>query len=184
LRHPPKRLRDSTNNQGTSAPRTPRRVSIIFLDIDGVLINRQSLLSCEYLERADKPCVDALNRIVASTGALIVVSSDWRQGRTVAELQGILAEWGVKATVVGTTPVPGEWLVSTSRGDEIEAWMNTFGRESIASFVIPDDNADMNGLSPFLVKTEFEPGLTESDADHAIKILKSADRMARVLRHT
>jgi hypothetical protein len=38
--------------------------------------------------------------------------------------------------------------------------------------VILDDNADMNGLSPFLVKTEFEPGLTEPDADHAIKILK------------
>jgi hypothetical protein len=41
-----------------------------------------------------------------------------------------------------------------------------------AQIVILDDNAGMNGLSKFVVQTEFCPGLTEADADRAIAMLQ------------
>ena len=144
-----------------------KQVRLLFLDFDGVLINAQSLRQ-DSIE-AHPECVVALNRILASTGALLVVSSAWRRGRSVAELRWLLKTWGVKATVVGKTP----YLGPKSRDDEIELWLKMNGDrfDAIDSIVILDD-ADMNGLSKFLVRTEFSPGLTEADADRAIAMLQ------------
>jgi hypothetical protein len=114
--------------------------------------------------------VAALNRILADTGALIVVSSSWRIGMNVIELREMLKEWGVVGKVLDKTPVHG---FGDNRGDEIAAWLADYEkfRDKPESFVILDDDADMNGLSPFLVRTLFAAGLTEADADKAIEKL-------------
>lgn len=55
---------------------------VIFLDIDGVLINRESFMAPLKMRgvrvAAHPACMAQLNRIIADTGAGIVVSSTWR----------------------------------------------------------------------------------------------------------
>ena len=145
--------------------------NILFLDVDGVLVNRKSLMRHSGIDaKGDPDCVAALNRIIAETDARVVVSSCWRIGTTLPWLRETLRSWGVRAKVIGKTP---DFKFTTPRGHEIEAWLAEFskGRE-VGRIVILDDDADMDGLSKFLVQTEFEPGLTDDDAGQAIKILK------------
>jgi HAD domain in Swiss Army Knife RNA repair proteins len=157
-----------------------KQVRLLFLDFDGVLINAESLRQ-DSIE-AHPECVAALNRIVASTGALVVVTSAWRRGRSLAELRWLLKAWDVKATVIGKTP----YLDGKSKSDEIEFWLkaNSDRFPSVESIAILDD-ANMNGLSEFLVKTEFCPGLTEADADRAIAMLQgdAANDKGRAAAH-
>lgn len=142
---------------------------VLFLDIDGVLVNRRSLVHQSGMRaKADTDCVAALNRITDSTGASIVVSSTWRRGgyRFVRES---LRLWGVSGRIIGCTPI----LNCVDRGEEIQAWIDDYWKVAggIDSFVILDDDEDMLHLSDRLVKTEFEKGLTMSDADRAIALL-------------
>ena len=77
---------------------------VIFLDIDGVLAPIRQWDRYGDLEPA---CIRVLNEIVADGAADVVVSSTWRYGKTVAELQEILAAEGFAGTVVGKTPIGG-----------------------------------------------------------------------------
>lgn len=143
-------------------------MKVVFLDIDGVLVNRASLIKASGLKAtADPQCVAALNKITDTTGAAIVVSSTWRLLGLDA-IRAKLNEWGVKAAVLDIT---GD--LYTSRGVEIVDWMcrwKSAGNE-IDDFVILDDDADMGHLIGHLVRTRFERGLTEADAQRAIKAL-------------
>src|SRR5947199_9393545 len=98
---------------------TDRRVTrrVIFLDIDGVLA---PIRRWDRYGDLDPACIRVLNDIVARVGADIVVSSTWRYGKTVAELQAMLAAQGFAGRVVDVTPTgaPG-----SGRGAEIAAWL-------------------------------------------------------------
>jgi hypothetical protein len=92
-----------------------------------------------------------------------------------------LKEWGVTGKMIGMTPDltnrgPVLWT-SVPRGLEIDAWIKQYteDREPVESFVILDDDKDMEHLMPHLIHTPFEVGLTEADADLAIKRLKGED---------
>jgi hypothetical protein len=125
---------------------------------------------------ADPECVAALQHILNETGAAIVISSSWRFCG-LEEMRLILDFWGVSGCVVGCTPdlsrKRGTLYVAECRGHEIQAWLDECTKH-VTSFVILDDDADMNGLSDMLVKTEFESGLTMADADKAVKLLARA----------
>lgn len=155
-------------------------MKVIFLDVDGVLIN----LSCwgkgkrSGLEsRADSRCVKALNHVTDTTGAKIVVSSVWRLGG-LKRIREILQSWGVTGKVIGVTPDLARTtsnspiLIAVERGDEIQAWLDA-SRFSIESFAIIDDDSDMKHLKPRLVKTEFEDGFTMNHASRAIELLST-----------
>lgn len=149
-------------------------MKLIFLDIDGVLITQDSFT------RPDKPsgpsqgwppCVEQLNRIVEATGARICISSVHR-GVTQAhclQCQDKLLAWGVKARFFGCTPEFG----SEPRGKEIRFVIDQMrGRgQNLDSFVILDDDSDMEELLPHLVHSKFETGLTVRMADQAIAML-------------
>lgn len=150
---------------------------IIFLDFDGPIIPLMSHQNKRgILEKAWPPCVAALNRITNETGAKIVVSSTWRADG-ITKTRGWLKQWGVKAKVIGITPHLREKsngsliCIQKPRGLEIAKWMEDYEREPIESFVILDDDKDMEHLMPFLIHTPFEVGLTEADADKAIQML-------------
>lgn len=150
--------------------------NIIFLDIDGVLVNRASLRQASGLRAsADPKCVSALNKIIAETDAKIVVSSTWRRSGVNFVIQK-LRSWGVSGDIVGLTPVLN--VVNVERGNEIQTWIdeNTQLGKIITSFVILDDDDDMLHLTNRLVQTVFEDGLTESDADRAIGILGAVNK--------
>lgn len=144
-------------------------MKIIFLDFDGVMLNRSSFAKCSGIySKAAPSCVAALNKITDATGAKIVVSSTWRLGLSLIELREHLKEWGVTADVIDRTPFLSYAAV---RGHEITMWITSFKRDDIDSFVILDDEKDMGALLSRLVRTKFNDGLTEADADKAIELL-------------
>jgi HAD domain in Swiss Army Knife RNA repair proteins len=134
----------------------------VFLDIDGVLA---PIRSWERYGDLDRACVAVLNEIVAQGAADVVVSSTWRYGRTVAELQAMLEAAGFTGAVVDTTPTgaPG-----ADRGEEIAAWL---AAHPVPGFVIVDDHVDMGRLRGHLVQTHPAVGLQPDDAARALAIL-------------
>jgi len=96
-----------------------------------------------------------MNEIVASARADVVVSSTWRHGKTVAELQVMLEAEGFTGRVVDKTPTgaPG-----ARRGEEIGAWL---AEHAVCGYVIIDDHIDMGELRTELVLT-YGPWATAS----------------------
>ena len=143
---------------------------VIFLDVDGVLNNGSWAM-----EMYDKgirtyrddilyePTLERLKRIVDATDAQIVVSSSWRQIPTAYKhLQEWLEMYGMK--VADITP-----YVGGCRGDDITAWFNRNPGEW--SYVILDDEDDMDGHMDHLVQTDFDVGLIDEDCERAISLL-------------
>ena len=116
-------------------------------------------------EELDPSCIQVLNEIVARGGADVVVSSTWRYGKTVAELQQMLDAHGFTGSVVGKTPIatPG-----ADRGEEIAAWL---AEHAAGGYVIIDDHVDMGTLRSHLVQTHPAHGLQLADVPRAIALL-------------
>jgi Swiss Army Knife RNA repair-like protein len=142
---------------------TTRRV--VFLDIDGVLA---PILHWDRYGDLDLACIQVLNEIVAGAGADVVVSSTWRHGKTVTELQEMLEAAGFIGCVIDKTPV-GQ--LGADRGDEIAAWL---AEHPVGGYVIIDDHADMGQLRSRLVLTHPARGLQPADVPRAIEILERA----------
>lgn len=142
------------------------RMKIIFLDVDGVLRTQRSILGkYETPNRVDPECITQLNRITTTTKAKIVVSSSWRQGGF-KYITGLLKLWGVTSRVISITPV----FLSLCRGTEIKTWFkNKELNYQNESFVILDDDNDMEELTPYLLQSNFDVGLTKELADEAIR---------------
>ena len=137
-------------------------VRTIFLDIDGVLA---PIRSWDRYGDLDPACIQVLNEIVARGQADVVVSSTWRYGKTVAELQAVLEAHGFTGRVLDKTPTgtPG-----VNRGEEIAAWL---AEHAVGGYVIIDDHVDMGELRSHLVLTQPAHGLQPADAPRAIAIL-------------
>jgi hypothetical protein len=135
---------------------------VVFLDIDGVLAPIRRWDRYGDLEAA---CIQVLNEIVARGGADVVISSTWRHGKTIAELQELLAAEGFAGSVLDKTPTgePG-----ADRGQEIAAWL---AEHPVDGYVIIDDHVDMGELRPHLVQTHPAHGLQPADAARAIAML-------------
>jgi hypothetical protein len=146
------------------APRRAGRVTqrVVFLDIDGVLA---PIRRWDRYGDLDSACIRVLNEIVSRGEADVVVSSTWRYGKSVAELQAMLAAEGFTGRVLGKTPAgaPG-----ANRGAEIAAWL---AEHAVDGYVIIDDHADMGVLRSRLVQTHPAQGLQAADAPRAIAML-------------
>ena len=153
-------------------------MKIVFLDFDGPIIPIMSHENKRGMgEKAWPSCIACLNRITDITGAKIVISSSWRWGNDGKDAIEFLKQWGATGEVVGITPILEEaWKpesklwTAVPRGREIQAWLDR--NPDVESFVILDDDKDMEHLMPFLIHTPFETGLTESHTDRAIEILQ------------
>nr|WP_283214788.1 HAD domain-containing protein [Paenibacillus sp. HWE-109] len=95
--------------------------------------------------------------MVNVTGAKIIISSSWREGRTLSQLQSIFRANGIEDCVIGVTP---SFNNETIRGAGINAYLDDCN--DVDSFVIIDDEEKMGDLEPFLVETDFRTGITES----------------------
>jgi hypothetical protein len=132
---------------------------VIFLDIDGVLA---PIREWDRYGDLDPACVAVLNEIVAQGKADVVVSSTWRHGRTVAELQALLAAAGFVGCVRDKTPT------GAGRGEEIGAWLAT---HAVDRYVIVDDHADVGALRGHLVLTNPARGLQPADVAPVLAVL-------------
>jgi hypothetical protein len=137
---------------------------VIFLDIDGVLA---PIRQWDRYGDLDPACIEVLNEIVSGGDADVVVSSTWRHGKTVAELQEMLDAQGFAGRVLDKTPAA---MNGARRGDEIAAWL---AENAVLGYVIIDDHADMGELHTHLVLTQPAHGLRPDDALRAIALLRS-----------
>ena len=150
------------------APAAPHvdQTRVIFLDIDGVLA---PIRRWDRYGDLDPACIRVLNEIAASGRAAVVVSSTWRHGKTVADLQEMLEAVGFTGRVLDKTPSD---LAGAGRGEEIAAWLAT---HPVGGYVIIDDHADMGELRTHLVQTNPAHGLQPADAPRAIAMLRRPD---------
>lgn len=127
----------------------------------------------------DPQAVAALNWLVQASQASLVVSSTWRL-MGVPRLRTKFKLEGVKAPVVGRTPdsydlaVPdSSKVVSLTRGQQIDAWLRNTSYQ-VTSFVILDDEDDMDQHAPRLIQTASEIGLTLAEAQKALAVLNKS----------
>lgn len=122
---------------------------VIFLDIDGVLLPLEQRSSCsieEIVAQFDQPALVCLNQLIAAiegkgheTG--IVISSDWRQGRSVYELKEILKQHAFSHKIIGKTTDKTDYReADETRGARIQEWLAKHHNWPMADFVIFDDN--------------------------------------------
>lgn len=164
-------------------------MSLLFLDIDGVLNAHEPFDPVVGCGRIYHDKAERLNRVLAVTGAELVLSSAWRyqilNGWSTLEGFGwLLRTHGVLGgRLIGHTAadtmhdgywdgVPGNWPVHNERGRQIADWFESNQEHLGRRYVVVDD-LDL-GISeaghPF-VQTDGKVGLTDADADRLIALL-------------
>lgn len=147
-------------------------IKIIFLDLDGVLnsVNYFKSLAGKNIlpdDRLDPDAVALLNKIIKATDAKIVISSSWRLGKNITQLQDVFNKHSVMGTIIGLTSDD-----YNLRGIQIQQWIDN-SDFTIDSFIILDDDNDMCHLNNHLVKTCVKDGLTIDCVNLAISKLNS-----------
>lgn len=166
-------------------------MKIVFLDIDGVLNSKPFFdrelpggsgtglqLGVDWSLRFDPKCVALLQRILDETGAVVVISSAWRNDTNIVIVANerrtstteIIASFlhsrgAPQANVIGACPS------GFDRGPSILEWRRLNGHEGM--FVCLDDCLEMGPAEPFTVRTTPAEGLTEELAARAIIMLSS-----------
>jgi len=148
-------------------------MKVIFLDIDGVLLNFNDSYNC--LRGQFSPeCVKEFNKLIERTDAQIVFSSAWRLDRTIPEIQQLLEENGVKGKVSGKTPEePPRLTQRASRGNEIKMWLT---ENKVDNFVILDDDVfdiEIHFPDNTVRMKDRYVGLTEEEVNKAFQILNN-----------
>lgn len=168
-------------------------MKIIFLDIDGVLnSNRYEdfLLShneCpfdEYGALFDPKCIRALDRLILTSEAKIVISSSWKDKRIRKDAFSILKKmWknrNLPGEILDVTPTltPNcllrEYGITNTtawKGYEIDQWL----RSSIqyhSYIIIDDEDIVLDYQRPFFIMTDGYDGLSDTDVDIGIQKFK------------
>jgi hypothetical protein len=159
---------------------------LIFLDIDGVLNSRnfyEKVIEnggCQAdTNDIDPKAVEYLNWIGSKVPDLwVVISSTWRLDFTTSTSWNTLFKLlGIHLKVYDVTP-----RLNTYRGDEILQWLlqhdaekrknpNWQQHDAVESFVIVDDDSDMESLSSRLVQVDNHKGLTLHHAKKVVEML-------------
>ena len=148
---------------------------IVFLDFDGVVEtiywekDKDGSWSWKVHGREElnnKQAIGWLNELYSKTPYDIVVSSTWRIGMTLEQLQILITKSGFnpKIKVIGMTPI-----LHQQRGLEIQKWIDDNNFKG--KFVIIDDDSDMCHLLPLLVRCDCQLGFTIYDYQKALNIL-------------
>lgn len=141
---------------------------VLFLDIDGVLnrtgfhpgkpiVGLSSWIETELVVR--------MSRVVHTIGAEVVMCSDWRIGRELADLRTHLRTAGAAFDLRDATPQLGQ----QPRWRELEAWRTCHGL-ALSDIVIVDDAFDMGDLASRHVRTSPLNGFDE-DAATAVTLI-------------
>lgn len=159
-------------------------MKVVFVDCDEVLNSDQhpgteTKPTLEYGDPEYYACgldpfhIAVLNDIVDQTGALVVLSTSWRNAHTLNMLRSIFKVAGFKGFIVGDTPR----LFRTPDGEprfrwhEIKLWLDHAKPDA---FVILDDIDDMGPLSAHHIHTTDEAGLQPEHVQQAVTILAGA----------
>ena len=156
-------------------------MKVVFLDIDGVLVTRNSI-KYQYLNYPEetgimfsKKAVKNLNKLTRLAKAKIVITSTWRLFHPLEELQGIFKKQGIKGEIISTTSIeraPTEEDIP--RGKKIADWLKQ--HPDVEKYVIIDDDiqADCIQFHPYnCVETSYKRGFSPEDRlEEALAILR------------
>ena len=155
-------------------------MKVIFLDIDGVLVTRNSI-KYQYLNFPDdtsiqfgKKAIKNLNKLIRLTKAKIVISSTWRLFHSLEKLQNIFEEQNIKGKIISTTSVEKATIEEDiPRGQKIADWLEQ--HPEVKQYVIIDDDvqADCIQFHPYnCVETSYKRGFApEERFNEALAIL-------------
>lgn len=149
--------------------------SILFLDFDGVLNTTPYLLGfgVGFLKRSEELSLEhvaRLNQVLAQTSARVVVTSTWRIGSTVDELQALLDSRGFVGEVLGMTPDLFHENAQRKRGEEISRWLED--HEDVSLYAVVDDDPGAGvGHEDRFVLTSDSLGLTDREAARLAALL-------------
>lgn len=147
--------------------------SIIFLDLDGVLITtppwKPDVLHADGYSDFNLSCVSHFNRLLPSTEAKVVLTSSRRSTKTTEEWKAVFTRRGIaSAPETCALQLPG----NPSRRKEIETYLDSYRP---GKFVILDDDASLEGLSSDIrrhwVRTFQLTGFTGACCENALRIL-------------
>jgi hypothetical protein len=123
--------------------------AIIFLDIDGVLnssryfiqrnASQQEIREHSDADEFDPEAIKLINNLCVDINAYVVISSTWRIGRTIEELQNLFTCAGATFKIVGVTPIIN---YSMCRGLEVQEWLSKNREYGFEDYVIIDDDSD------------------------------------------
>jgi hypothetical protein len=159
------------------------------LDLDGC-INDHTYDPIANSNTLDKDKVDLLNQILKETGAYIVLSSAWRylvhrKEMSLVGLNWLLRSHGVMdgrlVDVIGPDTmipcdtnfngIPGTWPIENERGLQITKWIASQSTKPEKYLVIDDLDLGINEERHPFLHINSSKGLTEFDAQVAIKYL-------------
>lgn len=152
---------------------------ILFLDFDGVVetiywekddngVWSYNVRKSGRKELSNKQAIGWLNELYKEIPYDIVVSSTWRIGMTLGQLQELIINSGFNPDikVIGMTPV-----LYLQRGLEIQQWIDDNNFQG--KFIIIDDDSDMCHLLPLLVRCDCQLGFTIYDYQKALRLLRN-----------
>ncbi len=157
-------------------------MKVIFLDFDGV-INSATFPTGEEFPPIwfDSRLVTKINDIVRDQLAEVkfVISSDWRHGRSIAQLQGLLEDGGnFIGEIIGCTgdrnanfSMHDPHALEKARAWEISDWLQA--NPDVTHWIALDD-LDL-GLQ-WLVQTDHRTGISDVDVEVARKMLSDPIR--------
>lgn len=150
---------------------------VIFLDLDGVLINpfpawKPDVEDRDGYARFNPECTANLRALLEAYPALsIVISSSRRVGKSLEELEAIFAFRGIENKIIGKIPEPGGHYLS--RAEEITQYIE---QQGLRHFLILDDDRSLLQLpgayAPYLVLTEYRTGFDEACLEKAMGIVE------------
>jgi hypothetical protein len=144
-------------------------MKVLFLDFDGVLIPISPVSYSEDYPTLSRDAIDNLNVLVQTTGAKVIVSSAWRIGRSVRQLDRLLKSWGATFNVFDKTDERSDF----DRGREVAEWLAAL--HTVEAFaVIDDEPTDLQELAHHLVLPNPQVGLQWHDVELAVRILNGA----------
>lgn len=148
-------------------------MKLIFLDIDGVL-NGHDFDAAAQSCRMRRECVERFNRLLAATGAKVVLSSAWRYlvtggAMTLKGFGYMLRTHGVVGCdLIGHTCTDED---CAGRGKQIAKWLSESPLNFDSYVVLDDDTYDILDAGHSLVCTDGALGLTDANVDAAIRLL-------------
>lgn len=154
--------------------------NIIFLDVDGVLVNPETCIAEDDKEGYsyfDPISAHLVRRLCEENNCRIVISSSWRKLFDAESMKAIL---GAVCPRLGnymytddrwcTVSLNGVPYDQFGRGKEIKQWIDKYSSQ-FSNFVIIDDDSDMEPFMDNLVRTDAYQGFRLRDFIKADKIL-------------
>lgn len=144
----------------------------VFLDIDGVMNNLGTFICGRFGRGWCATSIRLLELLCEHSEAIIIVSSAWRHGQSIEQLQATFSE--LASPVIGKLIV-GKTARSISgiRGHEIDEWITS--NKWKKPYLIIDDDSDMLPGQPF-IKTSFDYGFQGPEFRRAMKLLGIENR--------